>query len=349
MIKLKKIIEESYTQKDCYGHWISPQGKGIEAHHSHELTAIEVLKQMVKDWKLTKAEYDSLNIPLNSTSEVENMLFKHGWLRGVTDHKEYLVNGYKGQGLTPEQIRWLKRHGEDTKRTVIWCPDGEGQSRGMRTLYDPSDIMESKKPNSRLGLCYELSGRYVSQHHDAVLVHGRLTNPFGAGHPELDHAWVEVGDEIFDPVMDKMWPKAVYESLFKTKVYKKYKHMDVIRVTNRTGNWGPWDDTEIKTEGRETERGKSLAQTGYQYKTVEIFRAMIATDNNLKENDYVTRSKKFAIEHSDHQTAVHEELYHVMRFIVKAEHVFEAFNPGEYFYNGPDVKGTEVYNSKSFL
>ena len=103
-------------------------------------------------------------------------------------------------------------------------------------------IMESKHPNPRLGLCYKLSGRYVSQHQDAILVHGRLTNPFAVGHPELDHAWVEEGDEILDPVMDKRWPKEVYESLFKTKVYKKYTFREVIQIINKNEHWGPWDD-----------------------------------------------------------------------------------------------------------
>lgn len=95
--------------------------------------------------------------------------------------------------------------------------------------------------------------------------------------------------------------------------------------------------------------GKALNKTGYAYKYVEIFRAIPVVETGLKPNDYVTRSKKFAIEHSDHQTAVHEELYHVMRYIVKAENVFQAYNTDEYFYNGPDVAGIEIYKSTTFL
>lgn len=352
MIKLKNIIWESmdsWNPKDVYGHWISPTGKGVDVHKSHELTAVEILKELLRQGKITKDEYYGLNIPLNSTSEVEDILFKYGWIRGVTDGKaDYWVNGRNRQPVTPEQIRWMKKHGEETKRSVYWCPAGEGEQFGVKTIYDPSDIMESKEPNPRLGLCYELSGRYVSGHPDAVLVHGRLTNPFAAGHPELDHAWVEEGNEILDPVMDKRWPKEAYEGLFKVKVYKKYTFREVIQIINKHEHWGPWD--EVVSEGdRDSGRGKSLPQTGYAYKHVEIFRAMHSKESGLKPNDFVTRSKKFAIEHSDHMTSVNEELYHVMRFVVKAEHVFEAWNPGEYFYNGPDVKGTEVYNSKKFL
>jgi len=107
--------------------------------------------------------------------------------------------------------------------------------------WDNISESSNSKKNPRLGLCYELSGRYVSNHTNAILVHGRLTNPFGKGHTELDHGWVEEGNEIFDPVMDKVWPKEVYESLFKTKVYKKYSFEEVLKMILRHKNWGPWD------------------------------------------------------------------------------------------------------------
>jgi len=103
------------------------------------------------------------------------------------------------------------------------------------------DIIKEGKKNPRLGLCYELSGRYVSRHHGTILVHGRLVNPFGKGFAELDHAWVEEDGEIFDPVMDKIWPKDVFENLFKAKVYKKYSHEEVLKMILRHENWGPWE------------------------------------------------------------------------------------------------------------
>jgi hypothetical protein len=93
-----------------------------------------------------------------------------------------------------------------------------------------------------LGLCYELSGRYVSAHPKSILVHGKITNPFAKGLPEVEHAWVENGNEIFDPVMDMKWPKNVYEDFFKAKIYKKYSFMDTIKITDKTGHWGPWEE-----------------------------------------------------------------------------------------------------------
>lgn len=112
-------------------------------------------------------------------------------------------------------------------------------------------IIENKNPiNDRLGKCYELSGKYVMSHAgtNAILVHGKLTNPFAKGHPEMEHAWVEIGKEIFDPVMDKTWPKDVYESLFKVKIYKKYTPKQMYQIIDKTSNWGPWEnDKEKKT------------------------------------------------------------------------------------------------------
>ena len=103
---------------------------------------------------------------------------------------------------------------------------------------------EAVEPNPRLGLCYALSGKYVSSHPKATLVHGQLINPFGKGYKVLDHGWVEEGDEVFDPVMDKRWPKAAYYGLFQAKVFNTYTFSDVNRITSECGHWGPWDDSD---------------------------------------------------------------------------------------------------------
>ena len=76
-----------------------------------------------------------------------------------------------------------------------------------------------------------------------ILVHGKLRrNPFGIGLREVDHAWVEEGNEIFDLCMDIRLPKKVYEDLFEVVVYKKYTHDEVNRITLKIQHWGPWED-----------------------------------------------------------------------------------------------------------
>ncbi len=110
-------------------------------------------------------------------------------------------------------------------------------SRVHNNIFVLNEINES---NSRVGKCYELAGRYVSDHPDSVLIHGKLINPFSKGMSEVEHAWVEEGNEIFDPVMDKRFPKHVYQSLFKVEEYNRYSYHDVHKMTSHHGHWGPW-------------------------------------------------------------------------------------------------------------
>jgi hypothetical protein len=165
------------------------------------------------------------------------------------------------------------------------------------------------------------------------------------GLPQQDPNYT--GNDKKSPMRDILWSAmsrwvVVNQQNFQ-RLHKINKAIDLFIATQR--------NKQSMKEGRETERGKPLSRTGYSEQYVIIYRAMLATETELKDNDYVTRSKQFAIEHSDHQTSVHEELYHVMRFIVKPDHVFETLNlnTGEYFYYGPPVKGKEIYNSKAFL
>lgn len=53
----------------------------------------------------------------------------------------------------------------------------------------------------RLGQCYVLSGRYVMDHQESILVHGSINGRRWTGKDfDNPHAWVEDGDEIYDPV-----------------------------------------------------------------------------------------------------------------------------------------------------
>ena len=94
-------------------------------------------------------------------------------------------------------------------------------------------------------------------------------------------------------------------------------------------------------------RGQNLLQSGYEYRSVVIYRAALPSDEILQgKNEYVTRSKKFAIEHAEHQAAVNEEPFVVFRYMAQSESVFEAYNPGEYFYGGKPIPGKVIYTAK---
>lgn len=97
----------------------------------------------------------------------------------------------------------------------------------------------------RLGRCYELAGRYVSQKPGAQLVHGHIFNPFnrngeGKGFADIDHAWVEEGNQVFDPVMDKRWPKDVYYGLFQATEQGRFNYEQVLKMMLQHRHWGPW-------------------------------------------------------------------------------------------------------------
>ena len=101
----------------------------------------------------------------------------------------------------------------------------------------------------------------------------------------------------------------------------------------------------FKTWLENRQGGKSLPETGYEYPSVVIYRGVLATAPGFMPNDYVTRSKKFAIGHADHVAAVEDEYAVVLQAVVPATDVFEADNPGEYFYKGPQINGKVVYTT----
>ena len=94
--------------------------------------------------------------------------------------------------------------------------------------------------------------------------------------------------------------------------------------------------------------GKSLPETGYAMGKVVIYRATIGKTTQFKPKDYVTLSPKFARGHADHNAGVGDDSV-VLRAMVNAGDVYEAYNPGEYFYNGPIVEGMPVYTSKAIV
>lgn len=78
-------------------------------------------------------------------------------------------------------------------------------------------------------------------------------------------------------------------------------------------------------------------------KYVTIFRALPLTILALDPDSYVTRSKKFAIEHAISSANYEDEPFHVIKAMVKTEDVYNANNPGEYIYSGPSVKAKSIF------
>ena len=82
-----------------------------------------------------------------------------------------------------------------------------------------------------------------------------------------------------------------------------------------------------------------------------MYRACPMDVTTFREMDYVTLSRKFAIEHAESMSWTEEEPYHVIKKMVNNTReplLFNASNPGEYFYNGPEVAGKEIYVAKEW-
>lgn len=77
-----------------------------------------------------------------------------------------------------------------------------------------------------------------------------------------------------------------------------------------------------------------------------IYRACPENVTSFMPMDYVTMHKKFAIEHAQHMIAVEEEPYHIIKKMITQDSrnpvLFDAPNPGEYFYDGPELPGRSM-------
>lgn len=95
-------------------------------------------------------------------------------------------------------------------------------------------------------------------------------------------------------------------------------------------------------------KGKPLSDdpryNGSKY--VIIYRARLADENPSFENmDYITLNRQWAKQHADHVAAIEEEPAVVIKAMVPIETVYEAYNPGEYFYDGKTTVGKVIYKA----
>jgi len=109
--------------------------------------------------------------------------------------------------------------------------------------------------------------------------------------------------------------------------------------------------TETYTDDDIESREKSMLQDPVNPGYVTLYRAVPLDVNTFRKMDFVTASRKFAIEHAEHMALTEEEPYHVIKKMVdntKDPIVYNAPNPGELFYYGPDVAGREIYVAKQW-
>jgi hypothetical protein len=103
----------------------------------------------------------------------------------------------------------------------------------------------------------------------------------------------------------------------------------------------------VTEDQRSSPTGKSLYQQGKS--VVTIYRACEGSVETFNPMDYVTLSRKFAIEHAEHMAAVEDKPYVVISKVVSGMDVYDAYNPGEYFYDGPQIKARVIARSNPVL
>jgi hypothetical protein len=95
------------------------------------------------------------------------------------------------------------------------------------------------------------------------------------------------------------------------------------------------------------QKGVQLSTKTYR-KTITIYRAVESGVTKIYDMDYVTLSRKFAVEHAENNAVVYGKDYVVLKATVPTDNLYEATNPGEYFYSGRDIRGGLIYTSKGY-
>lgn len=103
---------------------------------------------------------------------------------------------------------------------------------------------------------------------------------------------------------------------------------------------------KIFKESNDRKLGNSLTTNLGKTSFVVMYRACAMSSTKFLDKDYVTLNKKFAIEHAENNHVYYEEPYHVIQAVISTDKLFDAYNPGEYFYSGEPKKGKEIYVSK---
>lgn len=105
-------------------------------------------------------------------------------------------------------------------------------------------------------------------------------------------------------------------------------------------------EEEINTKADRT-LGKSVREIKGRGLT-KVYRAVSNEINEFKSKDYVTFSLKFAVEHAENNAIYYGEPQKVIHAMIPNDKLYEASNPGEYFYDGENLAGKTIYQTKGY-
>lgn len=109
----------------------------------------------------------------------------------------------------------------------------------------PEELRRGVDGKVRLGECYKTAGKYVIDH-EGELVHGTIkgvAKSSGEPAPAIDHAWVEVGDAVYDGTQGQFYERADYYSKMGVDPASatRYNRDQALARMLETEHFGPWE------------------------------------------------------------------------------------------------------------
>src|SRR5690242_19499188 len=130
----------------------------------------------------------------------------------------------------------MRRRSRLTMRVRVKLFKGQLSIEGVPVTSLPPDVPSPRVPGikKRAKRCYELSYLGLQRAPQWTLVHGCLME-------DVSHAWLELGDLIYDGVFDQFFHKAQYPG--QPNRWYTLRRAQLQMITH--GHYGPWDGKDV--------------------------------------------------------------------------------------------------------
>jgi len=105
------------------------------------------------------------------------------------------------------------------------------------------DAIKKRRYKKRDGRCYEIGYKFVEDNPSWILVHAVINPPTGRfkGLP-YPHCFCENDTYIYDPVLDVVYQKNEYYSVYKITDAIRYDLVTAAKTMVQNKHYGPWTD-----------------------------------------------------------------------------------------------------------
>ena len=128
-------------------------------------------------------------------------------------------------------------------------PDCFHEELELHRATPPTDLRSQQRPRKPAKRCYELAGQYFLDHGEREgvrLVHGLVDIGLEGINGRMMHAWVEVGDLVYD--RGKFFTLSGYRAVMRPQAVKTFTAVKVFAKLIRKGGgglgWGPCPELE---------------------------------------------------------------------------------------------------------